>query len=100
MTGVAPLTTPALKRRPPVSRRRRLGARAFPLLAVALVSLVAGVVVGAGHQEPERKIASSFLAAWTHADYATMHALLLPSVRERYPLRRFAALYRDAASTA
>jgi penicillin-binding protein 2 len=45
-------------------------------------------------------LAVEYLEAWAGADYATMHALLDPAVRERYPLERFTDLHAAFAQMA
>ncbi len=104
--GTAPTSPPpptAPGRRPALpgpERRRRLLRRLVPILALALVALVAGVVVGAGHEPAERRVAERFLAAWQRADYGAMYELLDDGSRRRVSATGFAAAYRAAAETA
>jgi Penicillin binding protein transpeptidase domain/Penicillin-binding Protein dimerisation domain/NTF2-like N-terminal transpeptidase domain len=100
-------TTYAQKRspRPPRSRRDRryrLTHRLLPVIIIAGVAFVVGVVVGALHTPPEREVAERFARAWAQRDYRAMHAELSASARERYPLERFRAAYAatDATATA
>jgi len=90
---------PARVAGPPPWRRRRpvAWARLAPLLAAAFAAFVAGVAVGASSEDPRRAAAQEFVDAWARSDYAAMHALLTPEDRQRVPLRRFSAAYRDAA---
>ena len=81
-------------------RRHRLTHRALPLALTALVAMVVGMVVGALHVPPERRLADRFGEAWQRGDYAAMHRLLTPSARGAAALPAFAAAYRDAAATA
>lgn len=62
--------------------------------------MVAGMVVGALHVAPERRMAERFGAAWQRGDYAAMHRLLSASARSAAPLSAFSAAYRDATATA
>ena len=81
-------------------RRWRLTHRTFPLLAIAGVALLAGIVFGALHVPPERDAAKAFGAAWQRGDYAAMHRLLTADARARTPLARFVAAYRETGATA
>jgi cell division protein FtsI/penicillin-binding protein 2 len=69
-------------------------------MLVAALAFGVGVVVGAGGESATRTTAQAFADAWAGSDYAAMHALLTPQARQRTPLKRFAAAYRDAAATA
>jgi hypothetical protein len=81
-------------------RRHRLTRRALPLALTGVVALIVGMVVGALHVPPERRLADRFGDAWQRGDYAAMHRLLTPGARAAAPLPDFAAAYRDAAGTA
>lgn len=89
-----------LARRSPSGRRHRVTHRALPLAAIALVALIAGVVAGALHIGPERRVAQSFGEAWQRGDYAAMHGMLTSAARAATPLSAFEAAYREAAATA
>jgi peptidoglycan glycosyltransferase len=94
---------PARARRPPPTgpdRRYRLTHRLIPIAALAGVAFVIGVVLGALHTAPERKVADRFAAAWQRGDYAAMYRELSPAARARTPLASFRGAYLDAAATA
>jgi penicillin-binding protein A len=81
-------------------RRRRLTHRLVPVvLAVAVVSLVLGIVIGAGQSQSERT-ARDFTAAWQRANYRAMYQLLSPAARHRVSDAAFATFYRNAGATA
>ena len=74
--------------------------RLAPLLVLAGVSFLVGLVVGGRHEPAERKLASQFVAAWERGDYAAMHAMLTPQTQDGNSVTEFANAYRDAAATA
>jgi hypothetical protein len=82
-----------------VARRRRLATRAFPLIAVALVSFVAGSIAGSS-DPPEQAAAERFVQAWANKDFAAMHAELSPASQARYPVQELAKQYLEAETTA
>ena len=85
----------------PAERQRRITHRALPTLgALAAISLIAGLLTGAGAQSASERTASDFAEAWERGDLRAMHGLLSPAARERYPLRRFRRAYRRAAGAA
>jgi penicillin-binding protein A len=86
--------------RPTSARRSRLLRRLLPLLVLAGVAFLVGVVVGSGHEPAERAVTSSFVNAWERGDYAAMHALLTPEAQRSTSVTRFARAYRRAATTA
>jgi peptidoglycan glycosyltransferase len=86
--------------RPTSSRRRRLLRRLVPLLALAALAFLGGLVVGSIHEPAERALAGRFVAAWERGDYAAMYALVTPDVRKTTTVTRFARAYRRAATTA
>jgi peptidoglycan glycosyltransferase len=89
-----------MKRIPP-ARRRRITHRALPTLGgLAVVSLVAGLIVGASTEGAAERTASDFAAAWQRGDYRAMHRLLTPGSRTLYPLPEFRRAYERAAATA
>jgi penicillin-binding protein A len=79
-------------------RRRRILTRALPLLLIAVVAFVAGLVVAGG--SPELEAAKRFLAAWEAGDLEAMHSELTPEAAAEYPLDAFTGLYEEAAATA
>jgi penicillin-binding protein A len=83
---------------PAPERRRRLATRAVPLAVLALLSFLAGFLLGGG--SPELEASERFADAWRARDYAAMHAELGPAAASEYPLGRFQELYEDAAETA
>ena len=85
----------------PAERRRRLTHRALPVVGgLAFVSLVAGVLAGAGVDSADVAAARRYGAAWERGDYAAMYALLGADSRSRVSESRFARAYRDTAATA
>jgi cell division protein FtsI/penicillin-binding protein 2 len=82
------------------SRRSRKLRRLIPLLVIAGVAFVGGLVVGGRHEQPARRLAERFTQAWERGDYATMHSLLTARARNRTSVTDFARAYRDAATTA
>jgi penicillin-binding protein A len=82
-------------------RHRRLTRRAFPALgALALLSMGAGLVFGAGTPSRSERVAGDFAAAWERGDYRAMHALLDDASRRAHALPAFRHAYREAAATA
>ena len=71
--------------------------RAAPLVVLATVAFVAGLLIAAG--SPELDAANRFAAAWEETDYEAMHGELTPAAAEEYPLERFQQLYERAAET-
>src|SRR4051812_1560519 len=85
---------------PPSERRRRITHRLVPVvIAVAIVSVVLGIVIGAGQSQSERT-ARDFAAAWQRANYTAMYELLSPAARKRVSAGDFATFYRNAGATA
>jgi peptidoglycan glycosyltransferase len=74
--------------------------RLIPLLVLSAGAFAGGLVAGGRHEPSERRLAIRFAAAWERGDYASMHAMLTPEARRRWPLQRFARAYRRAAATA
>jgi peptidoglycan glycosyltransferase len=72
----------------------------MPLVALAGGAFVVGVVFGALHVPPERRVADQFARAWQRGDYPAMYGLLSEKAKERANLAAFEQAYRDAASTA
>src|SRR3954451_22117758 len=84
----------------PAERRRRITRRALPLIAIALVALVVGIVVGAGRQSDAQRTANRFVTAWGRGDYPAMYRLLTGAARDKISLAAFERAYKDAGATA
>jgi cell division protein FtsI/penicillin-binding protein 2 len=84
----------------PDARRRRLTHRAMPVGAIAGVAFIVGVVFGALHVPPERRVADQFARAWQRGDYPAMYGLVSEKAKARTNLAAFEQSYRDAALTA
>ncbi len=80
------------------ARRKRLITRALPLVLLALVSFVVGVVVAAGSSE--RDAVQRFGEAWEQGDWGAMHAELTPGSQDDHSAAELEAAYGDAALTA
>ncbi len=81
-------------------RRRRFTHRLVPvLLALAVVSVVLGIVIGAGQSQSERT-ARDFAAAWARSNYTAMYSMLSPAAKKRVSAADFATFYRNATATA
>jgi Penicillin binding protein transpeptidase domain/NTF2-like N-terminal transpeptidase domain len=94
------ITREASSRRTTSARRRdRLTRRLLPILSIAAVALIIGLVVGAGHVAPEQKLAQRFATAWEHGDYGGMYDLISDDARKRTTPIAFANAYREAAAT-
>ncbi|MFL5844012.1 MAG: penicillin-binding transpeptidase domain-containing protein [Solirubrobacteraceae bacterium] len=85
---------------PSDARRRRLERRTLPILGIAALALVIGLVVGAGHVSAEQRAAERFATAWGKADYAGMQAALSPAARQATSADALVQAYRATASTA
>jgi peptidoglycan glycosyltransferase len=82
---------------PPRSRRLR---RLLPVLVLAVGAFAGGLIAGARHEPAERRLADRFTEAWARGDYAAMYGMLTDGARAETSLRRFARIYRRAATTA
>ncbi|HLM32325.1 MAG TPA: penicillin-binding transpeptidase domain-containing protein [Solirubrobacterales bacterium] len=78
-------------------RRRRMLTRTLPLIVVAIVAFVAGLVVA---QEPAAPAAARFLDAWQRGDTEAMYGELTLAAKDEYSLERFQRAYADATETA
>jgi transpeptidase family protein/MecA-like transpeptidase family protein len=84
----------------PVDRRWRLIHRGVPaLVALGLVALILGVVVGSSRSSQAEDAVSAFMGAWERGDTRAMYALLTPSARSRYSASEFERGYDEAAAT-
>lgn len=81
-------------------RQRRIRNRVLPLIALAGVALLTGVIVGARHVPAERKVANQFAAAWQRGDYVGMYALVGDDVKRGTSVTQFARAYEAAEATA
>src|SRR4051794_10675936 len=97
---MGPFDQQAVRDAPPSERRRRITHRAVPLIALALVALVVGMMVGASRESGAERAAGSFTKAWERADYPAMYRLLTSGARDRTSLTAFERAYREAGATA
>jgi hypothetical protein len=76
--------------------------RARPIMALAAVAFVAGIVTGAAHSSssPSHKLAARFMAAWARGDYAAMYGDIDATSRRAVSRSDFAEDYEAAAMTA
>src|SRR2546421_11392542 len=84
----------------PPERRRRITHRAVPLIAIALVALVVGIVVGAGGQSDAERTATNFTRAWQRPGYPAMYHLLPGGAREAVSIGAFERACKEAGATA
>ena len=70
------ITREAPLRKEAPGRRDRLLRRLLPVLVLAAIALLVGVVVGASHVPAERKIAERFAQDWERGDYGAMYDLI------------------------
>jgi cell division protein FtsI/penicillin-binding protein 2 len=68
-------------------------------VAVALIALLSGLVLGAIHVPSERRLGQAWAAAWERGDYGAMYALLSDDAQRRTPRASLERAYRDAAAT-
>ncbi len=80
-------------------RRQRLKSRALPLVGIAFVAFVMGVVQGCPGN-PNKDAAGRYVDAWEKGDYESMYAELSTKSQEAIPLDRFEARYEDTAAIA
>jgi len=85
---------------PPHGRRHRVTHRFFPLIVLAALAFVAGVLAGALRGTPEKDVAQRFATAWQRGDYGTMHRLIADDQRRAIPLDRFRGAYNTTAGLA
>jgi cell division protein FtsI/penicillin-binding protein 2 len=76
------------------ARRQRLLTRALPLVLLALVSFVIGIVVAAGSSEKDA--VQRFGDAWEQRDWDAMRAELTPASQEEYSAEDLQKSYEDA----
>ena len=87
--------------RPPSrqERQQRLKTRALPLVGIAFIAFVLGVIQGCPG-DPNRDAAERYVQAWADRDYAAMHAELSSKSQEAIPLERFTERYEKSESIA
>src|SRR3954451_457138 len=85
---------------PPSARWQRLERRALPVVALAAVAFIAGVVTGAGHVSGEQRTVEKFASAWRSGNYAGMWAQLTPAQQQAVSAGALAQAYRIARATA
>ena len=81
-------------------RRHGLWRRRLPLLVLALVAFVVGLLVAANSGGAERQLVSDYVHDWARGDYARMYALLDSQSRHHLSEAQFTADYRRAGQTA
>ncbi len=75
--------------------------RARPVLALATVSFLIGVIFGANHgASPSAALGARFVAAWSRGDYASMYAEITPAAQHDVSPSEFAADYEADMRTA
>ena len=88
-----------MNNRPPtrLERQQRLKTRALPLVGVAFVAFILGMVKGCPG-DPNRSAAENYVKAWGERDYAAMHGELSTKSQEAIPLERFQERYEKMES--
>ncbi|MFN8132784.1 MAG: penicillin-binding transpeptidase domain-containing protein [Solirubrobacteraceae bacterium] len=72
----------------------------MPLLIVAGLAFVVGVVVGALHTPGEQKVADAYAKAWAKGNYAAMYKLISDDAKRSVTPAAFRAAYQRSADTA
>lgn len=88
-----------MNNRPPtrLERQQRLKTRALPLVGIAFVAFILGMIQGCPG-DPNRTAAEDYVKAWGEHDYAAMHAELSSKSQEAIPLERFQERYEKMES--
>ena len=81
-------------------RRRRLLTRGAPLVALAAVAFVIGIVMALAPGRDERRLVTQYVTSWSRQDFAHMYGLLDPVSRRNAPESVFAAQLKQAADLA
>jgi peptidoglycan glycosyltransferase len=83
-----------MSNRPPtrLERQQRLKTRALPLVAVAFIAFILGMVQGCPG-DPNRTSAEEYVKAWKDRDFEEMYAKLSTKSRDAIPLERFRERY-------
>lgn len=82
-----------------VPKNDRLVRRSAPLVVLAFIAFVAGVVTGCPGS-PNKDAAERYTEAWSKGDYSAMHAELSTVSRSAVPLERFIARYGESEALA
>lgn len=77
----------------------RLVRRTVPLVVVAFIAFIAGVVTGCPGS-PNRDAAERYVDAWSRGDYSAMHAELSTASQTAVPLERFISRYGESEAVA
>ncbi|MBK5109792.1 MAG: hypothetical protein JJE10_00325 [Thermoleophilia bacterium] len=87
--------------RPPTrsERQQRLKTRALPLIAIALVAFILGVIQGCPG-DPNRSAAERYVAAWSKGDYGAMYEELSATSREAIAVEQFKERYAESVAMA
>ncbi len=95
-------TRPARPRRGGrASRRRQRLTRARPVIVLAALAFIAGVIVGAGSgSDGHRQQALGFISDWSRQRYAAMYADVDAGTRQSLSPAAFSAAYSSAWATA
>ncbi|HEX4108498.1 MAG TPA: penicillin-binding transpeptidase domain-containing protein, partial [Solirubrobacteraceae bacterium] len=72
----------------------------MPIGVIVLIALGVVLVMNASRGRAERRVVSDYVQAWAKEDYPAMYKLLDPASRQGMGEAKFAAGYRQAASTA
>jgi cell division protein FtsI/penicillin-binding protein 2 len=83
---------------PGSERRRRIIRRFLP--AIAVLSLVGGVLFGALHTPASVRAGRDFARAWERGNYSAMYALLSDDAKQKTTRAGFGIAYRRDAATA
>lgn len=82
-----------------LERQKRLKTRALPLVAVALLSFIVGVVKGCPGS-PNRDAAERYAEAWKEGDFEGMYSMLSTKSKAGIPMDRFIRRYEVAEAIA
>ena len=87
--------------RPPsrLERQRRLKTRALPLVGIALVSFLVGMIKGCPGS-PNRDAAEQYVQYWQDGNYTAMYGMLSTKSRDGISQERFISRYGEASAEA
>ncbi len=74
--------------------------RVIPLVVLAALAFVAGILIATGPGKAERRLVTHYVQAWQSSNFAQMYSMLDPDSRRRLSEAQFIAAYRGAATTA